>query len=1039
MRLQNDNGHVNKTGSEELVPDKNLQAKLVRWSYYLTVLVIIIAVVVLTGWQFDIELLKHPAHHFAAMNPLTAMCFILLAVSFLFLTAPKITPGKKNTAIAFAGIVTFISIIKLASLTPWLEWRPDLLIYSDSIRREMANNVPVGMAPNTMACFLFVVIALYFFYKRGRILMIQSFAFLVALLAWLSVLGYAYRSASFYNAISYVQMSFQSAFSFLCLALAILFAQPGQGIMKQLTGTFSGSITARLLIPAAILIPSILGLVRLKGHWVGIYDFETGVALFTLVIIILFLVLAWNITLILNKRDLFEKQKEDARRSHEQEIATIFQAAPDAIIVMDEQGRITEWNAASTELFGWTKDEVSGRLFTGIISPAGEREMHDKWIKHILDTKQSPVIGQTIELKAITKTNIELDIALRVAEVSIKDTRFFAGFARDITEDKKTAVKLKNFNDELSRRVVEKTKEIAEVLERLNDGFIALDRNFCYTYMNRKAAEMTHKDAVTVIGKNIWDEFPEAIGSPTYLAICQAMAEQKYISNTDYFEPLDLWQENFIYPSPSGVSVFIRDITQKKRAELEIEEARKLADKLIDSLPGVFYFFDENGRFIRWNKQFETVTGFSGNEIAAMNPTDFFEDEKKGYITERIKGVFEKGSNDAEANFVTKSGNRIPFYFKAVLITYEGNPCLLGFGMDITERKKAEEQLINSEQKYKLLFESNPLPMWMLSLPEYSVIDVNTAALGQYGYNREEFLQMNITDLRPEEERDRFRKQTNKNFRGIHHAGVWRHKRKDDSVLYVDIVTYDLYYQEKPARFVLANNVTEKYIAEEKLKESYESIRNLTEHLQRIREEERTHIAREIHDELGQQLTVLKMDIAWLNKKVGSAEEGVKEKLSDLLSMIDATVKTVRRIASELRPSLLDDLGLVPAMEWHLHEFEKRSGIATSFSGPETDSPLPDDIKIGLFRILQESLTNVARHARAKEVKVMFEQNEKEVILTITDDGIGFGKESTTKKTLGILGMKERSKMLGGEYKMTGDAGKGTTISVVIPFKKNDP
>ena len=325
--------------------------------------------------------------------------------------------------------------------------------------------------------------------------------------------------------------------------------------------------------------------------------------------------------------------------------------------------------------------------------------------------------------------------------------------------------------------------------------------------------------------------------------------------------------------------------------------------------------------------------------------------------------------------------------------------------------------------------------MWMLSLPEYKIIDVNEVALLQYGYSKEEFLQLSVLDFRPKEDIERFKTSTNTNFRGIYHAGIWRHVKKNGVIMYVDIVTHDILYKGQETRLVLANDVTEKYIAEEKLKESYESIRTLTGHLQNVREEERLHIAREIHDELGQLLTVLKMDVSWLNKKIEPDNNFAKEKLTEILSLIDTTVKTVRRIASELRPSLLDDLGLLAAMEWHLEEFERRSGILTELHLPESELPLPDALKIGLFRIFQESLTNVARHSGAKKVNVSLKQEDKQLILTIKDNGNGFEeKPETAKKTLGLLGMKERTMMMGGIYGIEGVKGEGTTVTVIVPL-----
>jgi signal transduction histidine kinase len=272
----------------------------------------------------------------------------------------------------------------------------------------------------------------------------------------------------------------------------------------------------------------------------------------------------------------------------------------------------------------------------------------------------------------------------------------------------------------------------------------------------------------------------------------------------------------------------------------------------------------------------------------------------------------------------------------------------------------------------------------------------------------------------------------------VYQSGLWRHKKKDGKIIFVDIITHDLTYNQQPTRLVLANDVTEKYKAEEKLKMSYDSIRELTEHLQNIREEERSHMAREIHDELGQLLTVLKMDVSWLNKRIESPPVAIKEKLKELLAMIDTTVKTVRRIASELRPTLLDDLGLVAAIEWHLEEFEKRSGIQKTFTGPDAELQIDDTMKIGLFRILQESLTNVARHSGAQKVNVGLERKNGQIILKIKDNGKGFDAGHATKKTLGLLGMKERTKMMGGVYHISGLPGEGTMVEVIVPAQKPD-
>ena len=360
----------------------------------------------------------------------------------------------------------------------------------------------------------------------------------------------------------------------------------------------------------------------------------------------------------------------------------------------------------------------------------------------------------------------------------------------------------------------------------------------------------------------------------------------------------------------------------------------------------------------------------------------------------------------------------------------------MGVIQDITEQKRANEQLRRSEHKYRLLFENNPMPMWMSSIPELNIIDVNESALRQYGYTREEFLRLNSMDLRLPEDVETFLKDTNHMAPGEGTTFQWRHKKKDGSIIYVEIFNYQIIYEGRPVWLGLSIDITEKTKAETLLKKSYEDIRELASHLQDVREEERAHIAREIHDELGQQLTGLKMDIAWLGRRKDIGEEQRDQKIREILTFLDGTVNTVRKLSAELRPSILDDLGLVEALEWWSNEFEKRAGITCSFRRPAQPLETPSGISIGLFRIYQESLTNVARHANAKSVAASLEAQNEQLVLKITDDGKGFDTSGIGhKKTLGLLGMRERTLMMGGSYAIKSQPGKGTTVTITTPFE----
>ena len=1018
----------------QLPPDIGIQQRLQKWSNYLATSVILIALLSLIGWQWNIALLRDPFSSVVIMNPVSAIGFILSVLSMRLFArnSSGYTAYVLSILVLLIGVLTFISHIFGFS------FQIDTLLFTHDIVNGGTADPGRRMTANTALCFALIGCCLVFFPgKSKKQILSQVAVVLVGLLSLLSFLGYLYLVQSFYGLLSFVTMPASTTICFLLFVLSVLFAEPAKGVMKEITSTLSGSLMFRLLIPATIIIPSALGLFRLFGNWGGLYNTDFGATLFVLSVIILFAGITWYNAVLLNRRDMLRIRSEEALHEKEDQIQAIFNNAPDAVVVVDSDARVKRWNPESEKLFGWRKEEAIGKTLNEIIVPPRYSQSHIKGMQIFRDTGQSKILGKTVDLKAVKKDQTEIDVSVRISPFITAQQLLFVGFIRDITERKRLEDKLRSFNEELSTKVLEKTSELKEIFERVTDGFIALDRNFCYTYMNKKAGKLARRDPDTIIGKNVWEEFPAAINSSTFEAFNKAMKEQKYVTNTDYYKPYDLWYESSVFPSPNGLSIFMRDITEQKKSEKEISKVKALADNLIDSLPGVFYFFDLQGRFIRWNKQLEDVTGYSAGEMATMHPADFFEAKEKNYVVARIQGIFQKGINDTDANLITKDGRKIPYFFKTVMIEYEGGPCLLGNGIDITERKKAETELRASEQKYKLLFESNPLPMWMLTLPDYRFIDVNSVALLQYGYTKEEFLKLSPMDFRPPKDLKKLKALTSTEFRGVHHAGIWRHKKKDGTIIYVDIVTHDINHKGQMRRLVLANNITERHAAEEKLKESYEAIRTLTGYLQNVREQERLNISREIHDELGQLLTVLKMDVSWLNKKIGGENSMVKEKLSEILNLVDTTVRSIRRIASELRPTLLDDLGLYAAMEWHLEEFERRSGIRRELVIPENELALSDSLKIGIFRIFQESLTNVARHSEAKNVNVSLLQKDNQLILTIRDNGIGFEQgPMATKKTLGLLGMKERSMMMGGVYNITSARGAGTTVTVIIPLSK---
>jgi len=231
----------------------------------------------------------------------------------------------------------------------------------------------------------------------------------------------------------------------------------------------------------------------------------------------------------------------------------------------------------------------------------------------------------------------------------------------------------------------------------------------------------------------------------------------------------------------------------------------------------------------------------------------------------------------------------------------------------------------------------------------------------------------------------------------------------------------------------LTREIAERRLAEQHLRESEDRLRALASHVISVREEERTHIAREIHDELGQVLTALKMDIVWLARHLG--DQALLKKTDSMCQLVDDTVRTVRKISTGLRPEVLDDMGLVAAISWQTIEFQKRAGVRCTTSLPPEVVVFDEDLSTTVFRIFQELLTNVARHAQATRLDVELRHAAGRVVLEVTDNGVGMPcGDGNHKASLGLLGMQERARRLGGTVDIHSSQGSGTRVAVSIPM-----
>ena len=239
---------------------------------------------------------------------------------------------------------------------------------------------------------------------------------------------------------------------------------------------------------------------------------------------------------------------------------------------------------------------------------------------------------------------------------------------------------------------------------------------------------------------------------------------------------------------------------------------------------------------------------------------------------------------------------------------------------------------------------------------------------------------------------------------------------------------------------IVFHDNTERRQSQEQLQQTLDQLRSLSARLQTAREEERKQVARDLHDQIGQILTAVKMDVDWVGKRIHEDQANLRYRLGGTFALIRDATQSLRNICTELRPAVLDDLGLGAAIEWQANEFASRTGIACEVSVPPEDLVLDADRSTAVFRIFQEALTNVARHAQAKAVHASLAQRNGKVLLVVQDDGKGIldSDFAAANGSLGLLGMKERAQACGGELQVWGEPGKGTTVAVEIPVSVQD-
>lgn len=579
----------------------------------------------------------------------------------------------------------------------------------------------------------------------------------------------------------------------------------------------------------------------------------------------------------------------------------------DAIIALDENMAITFWNYGAENTFGYSAKEATGKNFEKIISPkefdikitaiANELLDNVEWRGEIINKKKDDsLIVCLVSISKIKSQNQDYQYLL---------------ISRDVSE-RKEVENLQRLNDILEEQLNSKNLELTNSFERINDAFFSLDKNLCFTRVNKKAAAILARDQASLTSEHIWTVFPG--WRPLFASVyARAIASRQYVHMEEYDSQAGKWYRCDLYPSDDGLSVFFRDISEEKMVERRIRESEELYRKIVETAQEGILIINQHNKIVFVNTSFAEMLHCRREDLSGKDFFEFLNEESKILLSTTLTLGQGAVIQNYDITIVTKDGREI----------------------------------------------------WVM---------LNTSPL----------------------------------FKDDQYSGI----------------------------LAMVMDITERKLREKELNDSHQQLRDLASRLQIVREEERASMAREIHDELGQQLTVLKMDIYWLYKNLPKEYPELTMKVEEILTMVNETLPKIEKKAIELHPSLLHDLGLLAAIEWQNKQFRSRNEAQVFFTSVGSDNYLGDDVALALYRIYQEAMTNVAKHAAASVVNATFIQSEGRVQLTISDNGQGFDiTQMDKKKSLGLLSMKERCIVVGGRCEISSYPEKGTVVSVTIPLK----
>jgi PAS domain S-box-containing protein len=487
----------------------------------------------------------------------------------------------------------------------------------------------------------------------------------------------------------------------------------------------------------------------------------------------------------------------------------------------------------------------------------------------------------------------------------------------------------------------------------------------------------------------------------------------------------------------------MRHWREKRSLEDKVRESEELFRTIIETAHDKIWTLDHLGNFTFMNKQGEEIFGYRASEWRGENITQVVHPEDCPKVQERWLNISKVESYGCELRINAKNGqvlilsvNVAPLYKEDKIIG------TVWFGRDITEHRRAEKALQESEERYRTLVET--MNEGLVVISENGLLTyVNDQVCKRSGYSKDELIGRPVTDFLDVTGQNILKEQMGKRIRGEHEAYEIPAIRKDGQKVFVLISPKPIFDEngQYKSSFAVLMDITRRKRVEEALRESEKQLRHLSSQLLTAQETERKRISRELHDELGQALAVLKLKVSFIEGGLLQDQTAIREECKDALQYMDQVIENVRRLSRDLSPSILEDLGLRAALGWLINNIIKNNNAKVTFEMEDIDHLLSQNAQIIIYRILQEALTNVAKHAEAKNISVVIKKAKDRVSFRVEDDGKGFdvvkvARREPMEKGLGLATMEERARMLGGALDLWSQEGKGTRMTFDIPMEK---